>query len=74
MRGEHGPPAAAKVSKSPLCLVDASPASARDHGSGHMVECKRAETLATMQQAAKLAQPPFATKPAEGSHCTPMAI
>ena len=74
MRGEHGPPAAAEVSKSPLCLVDASPASARDHGSGHMVECKHAKALATMQQAAKLAQPPFATKPAKGSNSTPTAI
>ena len=69
MRREHGPPTAAKASKSPFCLVDASPASARDHGSGHMVEFKRAEALATLQQAAKLAQPPFATKPAKCCDC-----
>ena len=74
MRGEHGPPTAAEVSKSPFCLVDASPASARDHGSGHTIECKHSDKLATLQQAAKLAQPPFATKPAEGSNHTPMAM
>ena len=74
MHGEHGPPTAAEVTKSPLCLVNASPASARDHGSEPTVECKHANKLATLQQAAKLAQPPFATKPAECSSCTPMAI
>ena len=74
MRREHGPPTAAKASKSPFCLVDDSPASARDHGSGHMVECKHANALPTMQQAAKLAQPRFATKPAEGSNRTPTAM
>ena len=74
MRGEHGPTVAAEVAKSPFCLVDASPASARDHGSEPTVECKHANKLATMQQAAKLAQPPFATKPAKGSNRTPMAM
>ena len=74
MRREHGPPTAAEVTKSPLCLVNASPASARDHGSGQTIECKHADELPTMQQAAKLAQPRFATKPAKGSNHTPMAI
>ena len=74
MRREHGPPTAAEASKSPFCLVDDSPASARDHGSEPRVECKHANKLATLQQAAKLAQPPFATKPAEGSNRTPMAM
>ena len=74
MRREHGPPVAAEASKSLFCLVDVSPASARDHGSGHMVECKHADKLPTMQRAAKLAQPPFATKPAKGSNRTPTAI
>ena len=74
MLREHGPPVAAEASKSLFCLVDVSPASARDHGSEPTVECKHANKLATMQQAAKLAQPPFATKPAECSNCTPTAI
>jgi hypothetical protein len=68
------PPAAAEATKSPPSLVNEEPASARDHGSGHTVECKHADELPTMQQAAKLAQPRFATKPAKGSNHTPTAI
>jgi len=68
------PSAAAKVTKSPPSLANEEPASARDHGSGHTIEYKHADELATWQQAAKLAQRPLATKPAEGSNSTPMAI
>ena len=68
------PPAAAEVSKSRLSLVGDKPDDARDRSSEHTDECQRADKLPTLQQAAKLAQPPFATKPAKGSNRTPMAI
>ena len=55
----------ANIAKSPLSLVDAKPIVARDHGSSHTDDCKRAEELATLLLATKLLQPPSAGKAAK---------
>ena len=55
----------ANIAKSPLSLVDAKPIVARDHGSSHTDDCKRAEELATVLLATMLLQPPYAAEAAK---------
>ena len=59
------PPAAAQSTKSLPSLADEQPGDAHAHGSEPTVDCQHAKVLATLPPAAKLAQPPFASKPAE---------
>ena len=57
--------ATAKIANSPLGLVDAKPSIARDLGSAHTDDCKRADELAALLLATKLLQPPSAAEAAK---------
>ena len=69
MRCEHDAPTAASSGKSRSVASYATERRSLEHDSDHTTHCHNANKLATQQQATKLAQPPFATKPAKCCDC-----
>ena len=68
-RREHKPPTATSSGKSRSVASYATERRSLEHASDHTTHCHNANKLATQQQATKLAQPPFATKPAKCCDC-----